>query len=101
MSFRAGDGLTLKGWYIPSRNGAAVIAQSGAYNARMGVIEHAAMLGRHGYGVLLYDMRGKGEREGDPHILGWGTQPDVDGALVGGASLDVRAFSEIVHIAQK
>jgi triosephosphate isomerase (TIM) len=29
------------------------------------------------------------------------TQPDVDGALVGGASLDARAFSEIVHITQK
>ena len=29
------------------------------------------------------------------------SQPDVDGALVGGASLDARAFSEIVHIAQK
>jgi triosephosphate isomerase len=28
-------------------------------------------------------------------------QPDVDGALVGGASLDTRAFSEIVHITQK
>jgi triosephosphate isomerase (TIM) len=28
-------------------------------------------------------------------------QPDVDGALVGGASLDARAFSEIVHITQK
>jgi triosephosphate isomerase len=27
-------------------------------------------------------------------------QPDVDGALVGGASLDPRAFSEIVHAAQ-
>jgi triosephosphate isomerase len=25
------------------------------------------------------------------------TEPDVDGALVGGASLDVRAFSEIVR----
>jgi triosephosphate isomerase len=29
------------------------------------------------------------------------SQPDVDGALVGGASLDARAFSEIVHTAQK
>jgi triosephosphate isomerase len=28
-------------------------------------------------------------------------QPDVDGALVGGASLDARAFSEIIHLAQK
>ena len=29
------------------------------------------------------------------------TQPDVDGALVGGASLDARAFSDIVHQAQR
>ena len=29
------------------------------------------------------------------------SQPDVDGALVGGASLDARAFSEIVHVAQR
>ena len=26
-------------------------------------------------------------------------QPDVDGALVGGASLDVEAFSTIIHAA--
>ena len=29
------------------------------------------------------------------------TQPDVDGALVGGASLDARAFSDIVHQAHR
>ena len=29
------------------------------------------------------------------------TQPDVDGALVGGASLDARAFSQIIHQAQR
>jgi triosephosphate isomerase (TIM) len=29
------------------------------------------------------------------------TQPDVDGALVGGASLDVRAFAEIIQKARK
>ncbi len=29
------------------------------------------------------------------------SQPDVDGALVGGASLDVRAFSDIVHQSQR
>lgn len=28
-------------------------------------------------------------------------QPDVDGALVGGASLDVRAFSDIIHKARR
>jgi triosephosphate isomerase len=29
------------------------------------------------------------------------SQPDVDGALVGGASLDVRAFSEIVRLSER
>jgi triosephosphate isomerase len=29
------------------------------------------------------------------------TQPDIDGALVGGASLDPRSFAQIVHGAQK
>ena len=28
-------------------------------------------------------------------------RPDVDGALVGGASLDVRSFTEIVEVAHK
>jgi triosephosphate isomerase len=28
------------------------------------------------------------------------SQPDIDGALVGGASLEVRSFAEIVKAAQ-
>jgi triosephosphate isomerase len=35
------------------------------------------------------------------NIAGLITQPDVDGALVGGASLDVRAFSDIVQKCRK
>ena len=30
------------------------------------------MLGRHGYGVLLLDMRGYEESEGSPNVFGWG-----------------------------
>ncbi len=39
------------------------------------------MLAERGYGVLLYDKRGTGESEGDPHLFGWDAQPDVAGAL--------------------
>ncbi|MGH9176873.1 MAG: hypothetical protein ACRD1H_21065, partial [Vicinamibacterales bacterium] len=66
VTFRGGDGLSLAGWYIPSSNGAAIIALPGI-NTRVGVIRHAAFLAQHGYGVLLFDKRGAGESEGDPH----------------------------------
>jgi hypothetical protein len=51
VSFTTSDGLTLHGWYVPSRNRAAVIAFPG----RAGPQKHARMLVRHGYGVLLFD----------------------------------------------
>ena len=68
VSFTTGDGLELQGWYIPSRNGAAVISFPG----RAGAQRQARMLARHGYGVLLFDRRGEGESEGDPNALGLG-----------------------------
>ena len=57
---RRRDGITIAGSYIPSRNGAAVIAFPG----RSGPQAHARMLARHGYGVLLFDLRGDGESRG-------------------------------------
>jgi fermentation-respiration switch protein FrsA (DUF1100 family) len=73
VSFRTSDGLTLKGWYVPSRNGAAVIAFPG----RKGPQRQARMLVRHGYGVLLFDRRGEGESDGDPNAFGWAMDKDL------------------------
>ena len=98
VSFTTSDGLELRGWYVPSRNGAAVIAFPG----RNGPQAHTRMLARHGYGVLLFDRRGEGESEGDSNLLGWGgdedilaaieflkTRPDVDPGRIGGIGLSV------------
>ena len=52
------DGLTLAGWYASSRNRAAVIVFPG----REGPVAHARMLTRRGFGVLILDRRGEGER---------------------------------------
>lgn len=81
VSFTASDGLELSGWYRPSRNGAAVIVVHGGGGDRTGGVRHAELLARHGYGVLVYDSRGRGESEGSPVSFGWGWPKDVAGAL--------------------
>jgi alpha/beta superfamily hydrolase len=98
VSFTTSDGLELAGWYVPSKNGAAVIAFPG----RNGPQAHTRMLARHGYGVLLFDRRGQGESQGDPHAFGWEGEkdikaaiaylerrPDVDPERIGGLGLSV------------
>jgi hypothetical protein len=77
VTIRTDDGLDLAGWYVPSRNGAAVVIVHG----RIKTIEHARLLVRHGYGVLLFDSRGRAESEGDPNMLGWEGEKDVRAAL--------------------
>jgi dienelactone hydrolase len=97
VAMTTADGLRLTGYYIPSRNGAAVIVFPGEGGAR-----HARMLAEEGYGALLLDPRGYGRSEGDPNAFGWRgrgdldaavawlqTRPDVDDGRVGGLGLSV------------
>jgi hypothetical protein len=77
VTLTTSDGLRLAGWYVPSHNGAAVIAFPG----RRGPVPHARMLVRHGYGVLLLDRRGEGESDGDFNRRGWGGEPDLRAAV--------------------
>jgi hypothetical protein len=77
VTLETSDGLTLAGWYVPSRNRAAVIVFPG----RSGPVRHARLLARHGYGVLVLDRRGEGASEGDFHARGWGGEPDLRAAL--------------------
>ena len=80
-TFAASDGLELSGWYRTSQNGAAIILVHGGGSDRTGSRTHAELLARHGYGVLLYDSRGRGESEGSPNGAGWDWDKDVAGAL--------------------
>ncbi|HET7379678.1 MAG TPA: CocE/NonD family hydrolase [Gaiellales bacterium] len=100
VTFRTSDGLVLRGWYVPSKNHAAVIAAPG----RAGSQKPARVLIRRGYGVLLFDRRGEGESDGDPNAFGWDAdkdmnaavaylqrRPDVDPNRIGGIGLSVGA----------
>jgi pimeloyl-ACP methyl ester carboxylesterase len=79
--FPAADGVLLSGWYVPSRKDAAVVLLHGAGSTRSDVLEHAVVLARHGYGVLLYDARGHGLSEGRAMDFGWYGDSDVAGAV--------------------
>ena len=81
VTFPAADGTKLGGWYIPSKNRAAVIVVHGGGGDRTGSLRHARLLSSLGYGVLLYDSRGRGTSEGDPNAQGWTWQDDVSGAI--------------------
>ena len=111
VEFDASDGLRLSGWYAPSENGAAVVLVHGGGGDRTGPLDHAQLLRRHGYGVLLYDSRGRGESEGTPNAWGWSWEKDVEGALaflraqndvedgrVGGLGLSTGA-DVLIHVA--
>jgi dienelactone hydrolase len=107
VSFTTSDGLRLEGWFVPSRNGATVIAFPG----RSGPQKHARMLVSHGYGVLLFDRRGEGASEGDPNTFGWvgdrdlhaaaaylRSRPDVDPERIGAIGLSVGG-EMLIHAA--
>lgn len=75
------DDVHLSGWYVPSRNGAAVIVLHGAGSTRSAVLPHGTVLARHGYGVLMLDTRGHGQSEGRAMDLGWYGDRDIDAAV--------------------
>ena len=77
VTIRTADGLDLAGWYVRSRNGAAVIS----YPTRQGKLPQARMLIRHGYGLLLLDARGYDGSQGDPNLFGWDDTKDIDAAV--------------------
>jgi hypothetical protein len=99
VSFRTADGLTLRGDYVPSANGAAVAVVFG----RKGTQAPARFLARRGFGVLIFDRRREGASDGDPNALGWSEavkdvraaadflkrRPDVDPQRIGGLGLSV------------
>ena len=80
-AFTTADGVPLSGWYIPSTNGAAVAVLHGSGSTRSGVLDQAAVLARHGYGVLLYDDRGHGRSGGAGMDFGWWGDLDVAAAV--------------------
>ena len=81
VSFLASDRVRLVGWYVPGRNGAAVIVLHGSHGTRSDVLAHLRMLNAAGYAVLAFDARGHGQSQGETNALGWKGARDIAGAV--------------------
>ena len=81
VTFPASDGVRLSGWYVPGRNGAAVMLLHGSHGTRVDTLAHLRMLAAAGYAVLAYDARGHGESSGQTNALGWLGTEDIAGAV--------------------
>lgn len=72
------DGLELAGWFVPSRNGAVIIMQHGYKSTRRELLNEAAMMYRHGYGMLVTSIRGHDYSEGELITFGMNEVNDME-----------------------
>jgi fermentation-respiration switch protein FrsA (DUF1100 family) len=106
------DGMDLAAWYVPSQNGAAIIAQHGYKSNRTEMLNRAAFLHAAGYGVLMIDLRSHGESEGETVTFGYTetrdlqaaydyllTRPDVEPERIGGLGNSLGATITLLHAA--
>ncbi|GAA3212793.1 hypothetical protein GCM10017690_25360 [Microbacterium terregens] len=81
IEMTAADGVHLSGWYLPSRNGAAVVLRHGAASTAGDTAAHAQILHDAGFGVLATDARGHGNSGGQGMDLGWYGEMDIRAAV--------------------
>lgn len=107
------DGFELVGWFIPPQNGAVIMAQHGYKGSRMGMLEEAEILYRHGYGVLVTSVRAHDMSEGELITFGYYemqdleawfqyllTRPEVDPERIGILGNSMGASMAIQYAAQ-
>jgi uncharacterized protein len=64
VQISSSDGVSLDGWYVPPRNGAAILLLHGLGGNRLAVSYHGETLVREGYGALMIDLRAHGSSGG-------------------------------------
>jgi fermentation-respiration switch protein FrsA (DUF1100 family) len=77
--------LMLHGWFLPSTGEPVIIMVHGnGYNRddpTIGTLDIAGQLVKHGYNVLMFDLRGYGESDGNTVSGGYYEKKDLEGAV--------------------
>ncbi|MCX6003299.1 MAG: dienelactone hydrolase family protein [Chloroflexi bacterium] len=79
-----GDGVVLKGWYLPAQGDTVIIIVNGGFQNRIDyeidTLGLARDLVERGYNLLLFDLRGRGESQGRGRPLS-NIDSDIGGAV--------------------
>ncbi len=75
VEFAEPNGIVLRGWWVPSKNQAAIILLHGFGNNRAQMLPELEILAKHGYGVLAFDLPGHGTSTGD--LVTWGDREQM------------------------
>jgi uncharacterized protein len=67
VRFTSKDAISIAGWYVPSRNRAAVILTHGTSADRSHLLPEMTALANAGFGVLAFDWPGNGQSSGEIH----------------------------------
>jgi alpha-beta hydrolase superfamily lysophospholipase len=97
LDVRAPDGVLLRGWKVrPAKpNSSWILVFHGVADNRMGVIEHACILLRAGYSVVMMDARAHGASGGSLATYGWLERNDTR------AIVDALVLSEVSRYAEE
>ena len=80
--YQSGDGITLRGWYIPVEGSEkTIIVCSGANGSLDADLHVAPWLHAAGFNVLLFDWRAHGKSDGDVVTLGYNERYDLIAAV--------------------
>lgn len=85
ISFKSrDDGVLLKGWYLPGSSDSILMIVNGGYQNRIDenvdTLGLAAGMVDRGYNIMLFDLRGRGESEGEGRALS-NIEKDIGGAV--------------------
>jgi dipeptidyl aminopeptidase/acylaminoacyl peptidase len=104
VSFQSADSTHIAGWYVTSRNRAAVVLTHGTNTDRSSVLLETRALSAAGFGVLAFDWPGNGgsggrvewgraERNALGAAVDWlSRRSDVDKERIGGAGFSMGGF---------
>ncbi|HEV2471466.1 MAG TPA: alpha/beta hydrolase [Chthonomonadales bacterium] len=84
VSFVSADGTRLAGWLIPAkvrRPRGLIILCHGVDGDRTTMLPTAQILNKHGYAVLMFDFRARGESSGSLCSLGYHEVDDLGAAI--------------------
>lgn len=95
VAFQAGDGVALKGWWVPAPDAkGTVVLVHGLNRSRIEMVRKVPFLHAAGWNALLFDLRHHGESGGEVSSFGWFERADVKAAA---DFVRTRAAGPLVH----